>query len=131
MEPAAWPTLARRRIITYRDLDVWKWSMRLIAITYRTSKRFPKSETYGLTSQVRRAAVSVAANIAEGYGRLHRGDYLKFLAIANGSLKELETEILIARDLGYCSSEGAQMLLSAADRVGRMLASLIRRLRAP
>ncbi len=123
------PSRARRKILSYRDLDVWRVAARLVVMAYRETKEFPACELYGLTSQIRRAAVSIPANIAEGYGRVHRGEYVKFLAVANGSLKELETEVLIARELGYGSPESARRMLNAADRLGRMLASLIRALR--
>jgi len=121
--------LNRGRIVSYKDLDVWRLAMRLVVSAYRDTRRFPSSERYGLASQIQRAAVSVAANIAEGHGRSHRGDYLKSLSVANGSLKELETEIVLATQLGYLPEDASRALLLMTDRAGRMLGSLIRRLR--
>jgi four helix bundle protein len=102
--------------------------MQLVTLCYTITARFPKGEWYGLASQVRRAAVSVPANIAEGYGRLHRGDYLRFLSMANGSLKELETEVEIASRMGYVRPDHAKEFAEQADELGRMLRSLTRRL---
>ena len=82
-------------IKSYRDLEVWKKAMDLVVESYRITTMLPKSETYGLASQIQRAAASVPANIAEGHGREHLGDYLHRLSIANGSLLELETHILV------------------------------------
>src|SRR6185369_4522958 len=90
-----------KKITGYRDLKVWQRAYELTLILYRTTKRFPKEETFGLISQIRRAASSVPANIAEGYERNHRKEYLQFLFIAKGSLGELDTYLLLARDIGY------------------------------
>ena len=109
----------------YRDLRVWQMAMDLVVEVYCTSESFPKRETYGLTAQCRRAAVSLPSNIAEGHGRKHLGDYLHQLSIANGSLMELETQILIAGRMGYLSSDKADALLRRSSDVGRMLAGLI------
>src|ERR1700758_1583568 len=86
---------------SYRDLVVWKKSMALVLNVYRYTQAFPKIETYGLTSQLRRAAVSVPSKIAEGQARLSTGEFKQFLGNARGSLTEVETQILIARGLGY------------------------------
>jgi four helix bundle protein len=86
-------------IKTFKDLMVWQQAMNLVEMVYLQTKTFPKEEIYGLTSQIRRAAVSFPANIAEGNGRQSRKEYLQFLSIANGSMKELETHILIAERL--------------------------------
>jgi len=83
-------------INSYRDLKVWQDAMVIAERAYRLTARFPKEEVYGMTSQIRRAAVSVAANIAEGHGRDHSGSFVQFLRIAQGSLKELETHLLLA-----------------------------------
>jgi four helix bundle protein len=120
-----------KRIVSYRDLDVWRLAMRLVVSVYSHTRQFPGTERYGLSSQMQRAAVSVAANIAEGHGRAHRGEYARFLSMANGSLKELETEFLLAKQLGYLTSDSARHLLLTTDRMGRMLGSLIRKLRQP
>jgi len=102
--------------------------MDLVELSYRVSKKLPADEKYGLVSQIRRAAVSVPANIAEGYGRRRRGDYLQHLSIANGSLKELETHFLIAYRLGHLSQVDIHPVLELAAEVGKMLGSMIRRL---
>lgn len=91
------------KIESYRDLVVWQQAMDLVVSIYETTKAWPKEELYGLTPQLRRAATSVPANIAEGYGRESRASYQQFLRIAQGSLKELETHLLIARRVGITS----------------------------
>src|SRR5215813_3468593 len=116
-------------IKSYRDLLVWQKAMNLVVESYRLTNQLPKSETYGLTSQIQRAAVSIPANIAEGHGREHLGDYLRHLSIANGSLMELETELLAAQRVGYVSGDILVKPLALAGEVGRMLAGLTRSLR--
>lgn len=101
-------------------------SMQLAKDMYSFTRGFPKEELYGLTSQIRRASVSIPANIAEGYGRENPGDYARFLQIAQGSLKELETLILLSKEVGIAESTTIEAPLSLADRIGRMLRSLIR-----
>src|SRR6266702_6602811 len=113
----------------YQDLRVWQASMELVVEIYRASESFPKRETYGLTAQCRRAAVSLPSNVAEGHGRKHLGDYLHHLSIANGSLMELETQILIAGRMGYVSREVEERILAQGAEVGRMLSGLARALR--
>jgi len=98
--------------------------MELVVSSYRVSKSFPKEERYGLTAQLRRAAVSIPSNIAEGHGRKHLGDYLHQLSVANGSLMELETQIEIARRLDYLRQADKETLMRQAANVGRMLAGL-------
>jgi four helix bundle protein len=93
-----------KKITGFRDLIVWQRAYELTLTLYRTTKTFPKEETFGLTSQIRRAAASVPANIAEGYERNHRKEYLQFLFIAKGSLGELDTYLLLARDIGYMTT---------------------------
>jgi four helix bundle protein len=111
---------------SYRDLRVWQEAVKLAEICYRLTKNFPKEELYGMTSQSRRASVSIAANIAEGYGRKHKGEYIQFLYIAQGSLKELETHLLIAQRVEIASAESIDPILSQCDSVGRLLGGLIR-----
>lgn len=121
---------ARRSIVrSYRDLQVWQGGMDLVVQVYRFSRPFPKEETYGLRSQVRRAAVSIPANIAEGHGREHLGDYLHHLSIATGSLMELETHCEIAARLSYVTADAVRAALERTGEVGRMLAGLIRALK--
>jgi four helix bundle protein len=110
---------------SYRDLIVWKKSMALVLDVYRCTQAFPRIETYGLTSQLRRAAVSVPSNIAEGQARLSTGEFKQFLGNARGSLMEVETQILIAQDLGYLNQDQTDCLLSAAAEVGRILNGLL------
>jgi len=114
-----------RRVKSYRDLIVWQRAMELCAATYRATATFPEAERYGLVSQMRRAAVSIPSNIAEGHGRLTTNEYRQFLGIARGSLKELETQILIANDLGYLDKTATDACSALADEVGRMLSTLI------
>ena len=114
---------------SYRDLKVWRRAVALTTTCYRLTTAFPKCETYGLTAQIRRSAVSVASNIAEGHGRRRTRDYLRFLSIANGSLMELETQFIIAGNLKYVTPDAGRRLLARSTEVGRMLAGLIRALR--
>jgi four helix bundle protein len=113
----------------HRDLSVWRKSMELMVETYRLSDRLPRREMFGLAAQMRRAAVSIPSNIAEGNGRMHRGDYLHHLSIARGSLMELQTLLDASRCLAYLSEERLNPALELVDHVGRMLTRLIARLR--
>lgn len=110
---------------SYRDLVAWQKAMDTVELVYRASERFPKSEMYGLTSQIRRDAVSVPSNIAEGQGRKSTKDFLKFLSIAYGSLLEIETQGQISERLGYLSHDDCDRLLDATAEVGRLLNGLI------
>ena len=109
---------------TFKDLIVWQEAMNLVEMIYLQTKTFPKEEIYGLTSQIRRAAVSIPANIAEGNGRQSRKEYLQFLSIANGSIKELETHILIAERLNFLTKEKAEQLQTQLQSVGKLLSGL-------
>jgi len=111
---------------SYRDLRVWQKGMDLAAEVYRLSKDWPKEELYGLTSQVRRSAASVPANIAEGYGRQSTASYSQFLKIARGSLKELETHLLLAERIGLVARGNCREVLEQADDLGKMLGGLIK-----
>jgi four helix bundle protein len=119
----------RGDVSRYRDLVVWQQAMDLVVDAYRISAFFPRDEKYGLVQQLRRAAVSVPSNIAEGHGRDHMGDYLRQLSIANGSLMELETQVLIAGRLGYVPGDKANCVLARAARVGKLLSGLTRALK--
>ena len=110
---------------SYRDLVAWRRAMALVTEIYRSTRTFPRDEMYGLTSQIRRAAVSVPSNIAEGQGRFSRREFHHFLRQARGSLVEVETQIMIARDLGYLSAREADNLLGKAGELGRILNGLI------
>lgn len=108
----------------YQQLETWQVAMDLVAEVYRVSKLFPKEELYGLTNQVRRAAVSVPSNIAEGQGRDSTKEFLHHLSIAKGSLCEVETQLLIAQRLGYLEQEDASKVMALAGSVGRLLNGL-------
>ena len=111
---------------SYRDLRVWQAGVALAEAVYRLSGALPSSELYGLTSQMRRAAVSIPANIAEGHGRETSGAYVQALRIAQGSLKELETHLILAQRLGMAADENVAPVLTSCDELGRMLRTLIR-----
>ncbi|MEX0406527.1 four helix bundle protein [Aquibium sp. LZ166] len=113
---------------TYRDLLVWEHAIELAVACFGATKALPQGELYGLTSQIRRAAASIPANIAEGYGRDSRASFVQFLRIAQGSLKELETHLIRAGRLDYVSTSVSESLLGRADEVGKMLRGLIRSL---
>lgn len=113
---------------TYKELKIWQKSYQLCLDIYKASKGFPKEEAYGLTSQLRRAAVSVPSNIAEGYGRKTTPDYLRCLYIAYGSNCELETQVLLSGDLCYIDAEKLGILLDTIREVERMLKALIKSL---
>ena len=115
-------------IKSYRDLVVWKRAVDLAEQIYRETKGFPKEETFGMTSQMRRAGVSVAANIAEGAGRNTAGEYKQFLGIAKGSLAELETLIILAGKLGLMASERSTLVLLNCEEISKMLSGLIKSL---
>lgn len=108
----------------HRDLIAWQKAMQLVTDIYRASRTFPKDELYGLTSQLRRSAVSVPSNLAEGHGRTSRADFHRFIAQARGSLLGVETQLEIARNLGYLSHTSAATLLSEASEVGRIINGL-------
>src|SRR2546428_12566266 len=99
-------------IKSYRDLLVWQKAMDLVVNSYQLAALLPKSEAYGLVSQIQRAAVSIPANIAEGHGRDHLGDYLHHLSIANGSLMELETHLLLASRLSFLPGDNLEPTLA-------------------
>ena len=120
---------SKPKIASYRDLMVWQKGIDLVVICYQLSRKLPPSEVYGLAAQIQRAAVSIPANVAEGHGRRHLGDYLRHLSVANGSLKELETHLLIAQRLGFLKEDLVAPALSRAEELGRMLVGLSRELR--
>lgn len=113
----------------YQDLEVWRKSLELAEMVYRLSARFPSSEKYGMTVQVRRSACSIAANIAEGAPRRGAREFLQFLGIASGSLAETETFLILASRLGMADDEHIEDVLVCAEEVGRMLTGLKRALR--
>jgi len=115
---------------SYRDLEVWQQSMALTLLVYRITQQFPREEQFGLTSQLRRAAVSVPANIAEGYGRLNRKEYVQFLGIARGSNCEIQTLIEIAQGLSFCEPDKLREAHAQSHKIGQMLFRLIASLRS-
>ena len=115
-------------IKNYKELKVWQKSYQLCLEVYRVTKGFPKEELYGLTSQMRRAAMSIPCNIAEGYGRKTTPEYIRFLYIAYGSTCELETQMVLAGDLGYIKNDRIFELQSNIGEVERMLKALIKSL---
>ena len=114
----------------YQDLIAWQKSMDLVHATYEISRLFPKEEIYGLTSQIRRAVVSIPSNIAEGEGRKSDKEFHRFLGIAHGSLREVETQLLIAERLGFVSKNQITDVLELATEIGRIIQGLINSLRA-
>jgi four helix bundle protein len=115
-------------IESYRDLRVWQDAMQLAEDCYRLTAVFPREEAFGLTSQIRRASTSIPANIAEGYGRNSKGAYAQFLKMAQGSLKELETHLILSERLALTDARATEPLLASCDALGRMLFSLIRKI---
>ena len=116
---------------TYRDLKVWQRSIDLAERIYPLTASFPASEIYGLSSQMRRAAVSIASNIAEGWGRRSRKDYGRFVLVARGSNDELETQLVIAGRLGFCNTEQLDQATALSDEIGKMLSGLHKFLQTP
>ena len=113
---------------TFKELKVWQKSYAVCLQVYALTRHFPRDERFGLSSQLRRAGVSVPSNIAEGYNRKTTTDYLRFLWIASGSLAELETQLLLTKDLGLCSGELVTPVIDSVAEVERMLKALIRSL---
>ncbi len=109
---------------SFKQLIAWKKAVRFALDIYRLTRKFPREELYGLTSQVRRAAVSIPSNIAEGQSRYSPKDFRNFLGHSRGSLAEVETQLLIARDLGYLDSEEYKQVSLQADELGRILNGL-------
>ena len=121
-EPKGRPASASAR--SFRDLVAWQKAMDLVTLVYRATARFPCDEVFGLRMQMRRAAVSIPSNIAEGWGRQSRVDYARFLRIARGSLYELQTQTIVAARQGYISPAHEQELRQLADETGRVLYGL-------
>ena len=115
----------------FRKLDVWQRAHELTLAIYRATRRFPAEERYGLTGQLRRSSVSVAANIAEGCGRQSNADLTRFLHIAMGSASELECELLIADDLGFLPNGAGAQLLAQLEATKRQLNAFIQRVKHP
>jgi len=116
-------------IQNYKELDVWKRAVALITELYRITSRFPDSERFGLVAQIRRAATSIAANIAEGWGRGSTKEYIQVLTIARGSTTELETHLIVARNLNFIRVEEFDRVLRDVEDIAKMLNRLITSLR--
>jgi four helix bundle protein len=116
------------KIISYKDLNIWKRSIKVVEEIYKMTKNFPKEEIYGLTSQLRRSAVSIPSNISEGFARFYNKEYRQFLFISLGSCAELSTQIIIALRLGYLESKKANQLLNEIDEISKMTMNLIKKL---
>lgn len=115
-------------ILSYRDLVVWQQAMELAKLCYFKTRSFPRTEAFGLTTQIRRADASIPANIAEGNGRENTGSYIQFLRISQGSLKELETHVLLAHAVELMAEADANEIMAKSERVGKLLRALIRTL---
>jgi four helix bundle protein len=112
-------------LASYHDLLAWQRAIDFVVDTYKLTGQFPRTELYGLTAQLQRAAVSIPSNIAEGAGRIHTREYIHHAGIARGSLFEAETQIIVAQRLGFVSEEDVRPLLNAVAEVGRLLHGLI------
>ena len=113
---------------SFKDLDIWRRSIRLVENIYELTRSFPKEELYGLSAQLRRAAVSIPSNMAEGFARRHNAEYRQFLYVSLGSLAELTTQVTIAEKLGYVDKKQADDLVDETDQISKMTMSLIKKL---
>lgn len=111
------------KVQSYQDLVLWQKAMDLAGLIYKSTSHFPKEEIYGITSQLRRAGVSIASNIAEGRSRNTKGEFLQFLGISKGSLSELETQVLLSVRLNYLSVDQSEKILSLSTEVGKLITS--------
>ena len=116
-------------IQSFKDLIVWQKAMEMASEVYSITKQLPKEEIFSLASQIRRAAVSVPSNIAEGYGRDSKKEYLHFLSIANGSVCELETQLLLCVHIHYLSEQDIQPILNLLSEIGKILIAITKKLR--
>lgn len=116
------------KITTYRQLNIWKKGIELVKEIYKLTEGFPKEEMYGLVAQMRRSAISIPSNVAEGFKRHHNKEYKQFLYITLGSCAELETQITISKELRYIQGNEESRLLEVLDHIGRMISNLIKKL---
>lgn len=116
--------------MSHREQFIWKRGIQLSVSCYQLTKHFPNSELYGLTSQIRRASVSVPSNIAEGYGRVHKAEYIRFLQIALGSLRELDTQLIIAKEVGLANPELFTPVMKDVDELQRIMVSTLQKLQS-
>ncbi|MFL5553927.1 MAG: four helix bundle protein [Gemmatimonadaceae bacterium] len=118
----------RAQITSYRDLDIWQVAMQVVIEIYRLTRAFPPDEKFGLVAQLRRAAVAIPSNIAEGHGRQGAPEFRRFVSIARGSVSEVETQLAVAVALGFTGADEITSLSSQLDRLSKMLFGLYRRL---
>jgi len=116
------------KIKSFKDLKIWQKGIEIVSDTYILTKKFPKEELFSLTSQLRRSAISIPSNIAEGFKRFHNKEYKQFLFITLGSCAELETQIIIAKELKYINENEEAKLVEKLDHVCRMTSNLIKKL---
>jgi len=114
-----------KKIKSFRDLVIWQEGIELVKLIYKATESFPEKEKFGLISQIRRAAVSIPSNIAEGHIRSHRPEFKQFLYIALGSIAELETQLIIANELGYLNKELFEDLINKIHSLGKQIRTLI------
>lgn len=117
---------SEQKINNFKDLKIWQKAVGLVKIIYQVSNNFPHQETYGLVSQIRRAAVSIPSNIAEGFMRRHNKEYKQFLYIALGSLAELETQIIISEGMGFITEEKHILVINNINELNKMITGLIK-----
>jgi four helix bundle protein len=120
-----------KEIKSFRDLIIWQRGIYLVKEVYKETMNFPREEMYGLTNQIRRAAISIPSNVSEGHIRQHRAEFRQFLNIALGSLAELETQIIISRELNYISNEKTENLIDQMNSLSKMIRSLRKKLTKP
>ena len=112
----------------FKDLKIWQKGMDIAEKCYFLTRLFPKDELWGMVQQIRRSAASIPANIAEGYGRRYRGQYIRFLNIAQGSVNELETHLILSKRVGLCSKKEVEMIIALLKEESRMIINLIKKL---
>ena len=117
-----------KKIRTYRDLNIWNVGIELVKDIYKLTEKFPKQEMYSIVSQMRRSAISIPSNVAEGFKRYHNKEYRQFLYVTLGSCAELETQITIAKELKYIQKDKEAVLLERLDHIGRMITNLLKKL---
>ncbi|MGC2618594.1 MAG: four helix bundle protein [Acidobacteriaceae bacterium] len=120
--------MASTTVHSYRELIIWQRAIQVCVAIYQATKTFPREEIYGLTNQMRRASVSVPSNIADGYGRLSRDQFRYFLGVAKGSTFELQTQLVIARELGFTSTQEGARIEALSFEVGKMLTAMLKKL---
>jgi len=120
----------KKKIKSFRDLEIWKRGINLVETTYRTTQSFPKQELYGLTNQLRRAAVSIPSNISEGFSRESKKEYKQFLYFSLGSCSELITQIIIALRLNYVENRVAEDIIDETEQISKMTMNLIKKITA-